>query len=115
MNTAEFKKLLEAERQALQTKLSSLTEEKIAVDVDGDDVDEVQGAFINGMNATLSSRDINRLEKITAALLKIRDGVFGVCEECGEDIDEKRLKFSPECVTCIGCAEALERKAKFFK
>jgi DnaK suppressor protein len=46
--------------------------------------------------------------KIDNALKKIADGSFGNCEECGEEIAEKRLLINPGFITCIGCAEKLE-------
>ncbi|MCJ7496018.1 MAG: TraR/DksA C4-type zinc finger protein, partial [Deltaproteobacteria bacterium] len=51
--------------------------------------------------------------KIKEALARIEDGTFGICEECGEEISEERLKARPVTTLCIGCktkAEAEEKK-----
>ncbi len=44
------------------------------------------------------------LVKISQALLRIADGEFGYCGECGEVIEEKRLDFDPAISTCFTCA-----------
>jgi RNA polymerase-binding transcription factor DksA len=54
------------------------------------------------------------LDKINKALVKIDDGTFGVCEECGEEISVKRLEARPETTLCIKCKEDQERMEKDF-
>lgn len=82
------------------------------VDFDGDETDEIQGKLIASVNSKLSSRDKEKLHKIDNALKKIDDNTFGLCEECGELIAEKRLEINPYFPTCIDCAEELEREEK---
>ncbi len=40
------------------------------------------------------------LIKIDTALRKLEEGTYGVCEECGEDISEERLKIMPFAIYC---------------
>jgi DnaK suppressor protein len=54
------------------------------------------------------------LDKIQKALLRLDDGTFGVCEECGEKISQKRLEARPETTLCIRCKEEQERIEKDF-
>jgi len=44
-----------------------------------------------------------RLKNINLALEKIEKGRYGNCEKCGKEIDEKRLKISPEARSCLKC------------
>ena len=48
-------------------------------------------------NFLLRIRDRERklILKIKEALARIEDGTFGICEECGEEISEERLKARP--------------------
>ncbi len=46
-----------------------------------------------------------RRKEIKAALRRIKDGVYGTCEECGEDISIDRLEANPAAATCIRHAE----------
>jgi len=40
------------------------------------------------------------LIKIDTALRKLDEGTYGICEECGEDITEERLKIMPFAIYC---------------
>lgn len=53
--------------------------------------------------ATQSRRDANKT-RINAALRRLKEGEYGYCLECGDDIPEKRLNFDPAAPTCISCA-----------
>ena len=65
-------------------------------------------------NFMLRIRDRERklLAKIRGALERIESGDFGICESCGDDIGEERLKARPVTTLCISCKkkqEALEK------
>ncbi len=51
------------------------------------------------------------LRGIDAALRRLDDGEFGYCQECGNDINPKRLQFDPTALLCIDCASKAEEKA----
>lgn len=95
---------------------SHATRGEDTIDIDGgDEIDLVQGAMLKSMADKLSMRDKETMRKISAALQRIEDGTFGACEECGEQISEKRLTAIPDCKTCIECAEQQEKLAKQFR
>ena len=76
-----------------------------------------RAALESDRNATLRIRDRERklIAKIDAALERISDGTYGVCEECGEQIGVERLKARPVTTLCIDCKadqEAEEKKQK---
>jgi DnaK suppressor protein len=65
-------------------------------------------------NFMLRIRDRERklISKIRDALERVDSGEFGVCEICGDDIGEDRLKARPVTTLCINCKkkqEAVER------
>lgn len=45
------------------------------------------------------------LIRVNSALLRIQNGEYGLCEECGKEINEKRLEVVPYANLCIDCAE----------
>jgi DnaK suppressor protein len=45
------------------------------------------------------------VQLIDAALARIKDGSYGTCAICGEEIPEKRLAALPYATTCMNCAE----------
>ena len=44
-----------------------------------------------------------RLKNINLALEKIKEGKYGICENCGKKIDKKRLEVCPEARFCLKC------------
>lgn len=48
------------------------------------------------------------LRRISAALQRMDDGEFGVCQECHKAINPKRLDFDPTVTLCIDCATESE-------
>jgi len=44
-----------------------------------------------------------RLRDISLALEKIKKDNYGKCENCGKEIDEKRLKVMPAARVCLKC------------
>lgn len=52
------------------------------------------------------------LVKIDEALRKLDEGTYGKCEDCGEDINEERLKVLPYAIYCIDCKEKREQLEK---
>ena len=47
------------------------------------------------------------LEKIDHALKKLEEGTYGICEDCGNDISEQRLKALPFAVHCVECKQSV--------
>lgn len=82
------------------------------VDFGGDEADIVSNNIIKNLSDQLSTRDKISINKINAAMRKINDGTFGICEDCEEPIGEKRLKAIPDSILCISCAEIKELKEK---
>jgi RNA polymerase-binding transcription factor DksA len=52
------------------------------------------------------------IRKIKNALTRLEDGSFGICDECGEEIPEERLKARPVATLCIKCKEPQEDEEK---
>ena len=44
------------------------------------------------------------LEDVEAALAKIEDGTYGICESCGGQIESARLEAIPTARLCMSCA-----------
>jgi DnaK suppressor protein len=48
------------------------------------------------------------LLKIDESLRKLDEGTYGICEDCGDEISEARLKVLPFAIYCIDCQEKRE-------
>ena len=49
------------------------------------------------------------LRQVDEALDKIRQDTYGLCESCGEMINERRLEALPFAKLCISCQEKEEQ------
>lgn len=58
----------------------------------------------------LSVADIRReeLTRMEEAERKLEEGSYGICEECGREIDEGRLAVVPYALYCVKCQERRE-------
>lgn len=62
----------------------------------------------------MESRNRTR-DQLDEALRRLNEGLYGICEDCGEQIGEARLKalpFARRCVACQEQAEVLEQIAR---
>lgn len=58
----------------------------------------------------ISQVDANRLKACEQALIRIRNGKYGVCAMCGKRIPEERLRVIPYALLCVDCKKASEKK-----
>jgi len=84
----------------------------IEVDTDGDEIDEIQANVIIEMENQLGTRDLIRLQQINDALERINNNSYGLCQDCEEEIPEKRLMMNPYFITCVLCSEEREMELK---
>jgi RNA polymerase-binding transcription factor DksA len=46
-----------------------------------------------------------KLKNVNLALEKIKNGKYGLCENCNKKIEEERLRACPEARTCLKCSD----------
>lgn len=54
-------------------------------------------------------RDLKEIER---ALVKIKKGTYGICENCGDKIDMARLEAKPSAIYCLKCEKEIESGKK---
>jgi DnaK suppressor protein len=47
---------------------------------------------------------VHQLAAVDAALVRVAEGTYGVCEVCGRHIAPERLEAIPWAATCVSCA-----------
>ncbi|MCL7423390.1 MAG: TraR/DksA family transcriptional regulator [Methylobacter sp.] len=62
------------------------------------------------MSQSLKARLVQHQRRLEAALARIRDGSFGVCCDCGDELDEERLETEPAAPFCADCQDEIEAK-----
>ena len=75
----------------------------------GDAGDESVLRMATDLDLQEAGRDVQELNDIDAALRRIDDGTYGICEECAQDIGYPRLNAQPTARRCIADQEKYER------
>jgi DnaK suppressor protein len=65
--------------------------------------------FEQEFTLSLMESEGGTLENIEAALERVEDGTYGVCEECGVKIPKMRLNAVPYATMCVKCASRTEQ------
>jgi DnaK suppressor protein len=106
-----FKKRLEERQQALRKTVSRTEEDGRIADQDTaqDIADRAASSYTKEFLFSQSNNDRQLLHMVETALLRIREGAFGECISCGQEINAKRLEAVPWTRYCIECQEKLEK------
>jgi DnaK suppressor protein len=109
----QFKKLLNEQLKTLiqeaQKTVTGMTDSKENFP---DPTDRATLESDRNFMLRIRGRERKLILKIEEALERIATGSFGVCESCGDEIGEERLKARPVTTLCIECKkkeEALEK------
>jgi DnaK suppressor protein len=111
----KFEKLLVAERERLSKGIQRLEEDTLYQPASENISDLTSLAEVGTDNferetaLNIASGEAAWLREVADALRRIKDGKYGVCEGCGEEIPKKRLEVFPSARYCIGCKSKLER------
>ncbi|HEV3239143.1 MAG TPA: TraR/DksA family transcriptional regulator [Casimicrobiaceae bacterium] len=70
--------------------------------------DWVLADILGDLDIAMVTRDIAELSAVEAALIRVTDGSYGTCSNCGEPIGWPRLNAQPTAERCIACQEKLE-------
>jgi len=112
MDQKAVAQLLAAERVSVLERLAGLERELAAIiessrSAGTDDEHDPEGAtvaFERQHLAALVSQARGHLAQIDAAMLRLAEGSYGICESCGASISEERLAARPVTTLCITCA-----------
>jgi len=75
----------------------------------GDSIDQASQSLDKEILFELSDNERKMLDSIDAALRKIDNGIYGVCEHCKSPIEKKRLKALPSARYCLPCQSGTEK------
>ena len=108
-----FRKILEAWRSQLREEVDrTMDHMKDEAANFPDPVD--RAAQEEEFSLELRARDRERklIKKIEKTLVKLEEGDFGYCDECGVEIGIRRLEARPTATLCIDCKSLAEIKEK---
>jgi DnaK suppressor protein len=64
--------------------------------------------------STIGSNFREQIQMIDAAIERMDEGTYGICQRCGQPINEERLEALPFVAYCITCQAFLEEQAELF-
>ena len=101
--------LLNEAKQEIQKYVSG--ENRQLVDTAIDEADWAAVEISEDINLKRLSAQRQLLNDVEECLRKVSEGTYGICEDCGEEISEKRLRVIPTATLCIDCKEQREKMA----
>jgi DnaK suppressor protein len=111
-NPGEIWELLQAQKE--QVSKDILTESNLRVD-ESAPANEAEPSEESARAIEWHKRETleERLREINDAQDRLIDGGYGMCLECGDRIEAKRLAVNPAASLCISCQELLEGESIF--
>lgn len=105
--------LIDLRNQELR-KIRTLVRDEtvLANEVPGDELDRARRNGDLEFHASLRDLSESRLTAITSTLIRLDEGLFGICEECNEQISLPRLQSLPFARHCFDCQKEIEEASR---
>lgn len=117
LDIEKYKAILVAERDRLRQDLKRIEDraagrDRLQSEPVGQDFDEPGGdaateTVERAQSMALGANLRELYEEINAALEKIENGTYGICDSCGAEITKKRLNALPWATLCKECRQGL--------
>ncbi len=109
----EFRKILEERYEALLEEAKKSVEGLTGTDSSyADPTDLATHESSRNFLHRIRDRERKLMLKIKEALERIDNGTYGICEICGREISEARLRARPVTTQCIECKTEMEHLEK---
>ena len=109
IDAAKVRVILEAKRSELRALLAR--RDGTQVERVADPIDAVQPLCDREAAALQLGALTRMLRAVEAAIARLADGTYGICEACEEEIPEPRLRAIPWASLCVGCQQEAELRA----
>lgn len=109
---AELKQALLSEQAALSQELAALqsTIKEESVGYSTHPADEASTAFDQARDLAVQVTTEQTLKLIDDALVRFDNGTYGLCLDCGQEIDAARLEAIPYAPLCLSCQSKREHR-----
>ncbi len=106
----QMRKNLEERKKSIEERLSQISHkvgnDKYAVnypDYGDDEESQVTELEDYGGNISLEKNLAKELKEIKRSLKKLDEDTYGLCANCGKEIEPKRIRACPTAAICINC------------
>lgn len=109
--TRHYQEKLLAHKQFLEQAMSTAVEQgrETVTDDTQDVADQAVVSYQKELLFSQGTTGHQQLRLVQQALGRIKEGTFGECVHCGNEIGPKRLEALPWTAYCIECQEKVER------
>lgn len=108
MNEAQYRQQLLERRQLLEQRISAIDRDIRHEGMTADWSEQAAERENDEVLESLGNSSEQELAMVKAALLRLEEGLYFHCHDCGRQIPTERLDLLPYTAHCIDCAEALE-------
>ena len=110
----KYKKRLLEDRMDLLAELQRVTSGEKNKDLSEamDPADLADASYSADYSLAWTEKINRRIREIDESLERIKEGSYGICQLCGEDIPEGRLEVRPKAKYCAQCKEDLEKRGE---
>ncbi len=109
---AFFRELLERERRILLSAAQATVSELQELAATPDPSDRASLEEDHALELRLRGRELQQLQAIEQALLRVRDGTYGWCEQSGDPIGLARLVARPTATLSLAAQQRQESRAR---
>jgi DnaK suppressor protein len=108
-------KQLEVLLQNIRTEIvgdvekANLNDKEIEAEHMADISDDAARSYDRKLQGDLEEQEWNKLKQVEAALEKMEQGKYGICEQCEAEIPEARLEIMPYAEFCTQCLSEIEK------
>jgi DnaK suppressor protein len=106
--TTSIEERLLRERKAVITRMQSMAEGALDLEIETDGVPPSSYNRDEAINVMLSSR----LAEIDGALERLSAGNYGICSSCSGTIPPRRLEALPFATLCVNCQSVADKRVK---
>lgn len=99
----ELRAELHADEQAQREATDVATREV------SDRKDEAGQRSLSDLEGAQEQRDVDEMAQVESALLRLENGTYGACTDCGQPISPGRLKVQPAAQRCSPCQTVYEQ------
>ena len=104
MAHAKLKAQLEEKLATLQSRLANIKKD-VTQAHSGDSAEQAQERENDEVVDAIGNETAQSIRDLQAALVRLEEGTYGQCQNCGADIAEARLEAIPEARHCLKCAD----------
>lgn len=72
--------------------------------------DDAAQSYSRQLIMDLGEQERGKLKLVDEAIQKIKEGNYGICQQCEKNIPEARLKVIPFAIYCVECLSEIEKE-----